>query len=1250
MKTHFIKYILLIIICVFTTGGFSQEVTYTAGSSFYYNSFDTGTPGSAITYNSDNHKTVIVTNSPSALKGAYSLASVPNLNNTNQLYTTYLSAGTDLATTTNNTNDTYTWSFIYRNNSTINPVEPFAPGQSGAPYKKNGPGSGQAAWKYWLVANSTDFTQTSTQGYYITHIGNNLILRYRGNDYYQPETSFAISNNTSYVVRITRKSGVFTLYVNEYLSPATEALTSRGSLNTGGPSTFNSYFDCTDRRPDGNNFQWDDLKFYKNNKVTVSGFNVPGPAPGNGITSPTTLTEGQQGVVIFGFSLNGRGFTQVNRIYITNATGTSNFNGAGKLYKSNSSTFTLTGPNAAVLVPAPASVSISGTNIQLNSLSESFATSDVNAANTPTAYYFVVGNVVSSATITDKARFTFPWTDGSQGSVYSGADGVLDNTSVATGQTFTFYRQYFWAGSSDKYWNTYGNWKNAAGGTINVPPNDGTADVVIPASVTNLATSQFGYYDNNTQVTINLRSLTVATGATLSIVKNHNLQIGSGGLTVNGTLNFTYALQGVYPYNSNFDGNNTITIAPGATATVNNITLNKLSKANTVTLSSGNAMLNVTGTVTPNMGTLETNGALTLKSSANATANVATINTSNAQITGNVYVERFISGGSNAYRGYRLLSSPVYAATVGLNKVYGLSYLQGRAYLTGTTGVSGGFTAAGNPTIYLYRENIAPNNTAFITGNFRGVNKINDGINIGVDNESANPYNIPVGNGFMFFFRGDISNPTPTNTNSVADSTTITSVGTLNQGTIVVRDWFTPNSSNLSYTTTTANSSVRGFNLVGNPYASSIDWNTFSSTNPAASIYGPNISSTIYIYNATSKNYSTYNGVVGTGNCTNIIPSGQGFFVLANIKDPTKSPSLTFTEAAKVNTQLPQANLLLSTAPVATPQAIQFLRLQVSKDSINKEDMVVLFNESAKAGYVLNEDSPYLKGSGVVSLSSNSSDNIALAINQIALSKQTQTIPLTVNATSTGIYRLSLTEIKNMPKLYDVWLIDTYKKDSLDVRSNPNYNFNINTADATSFGSKRFSLVIRQNPAYALKLLDFDATKVATGAQLAWITENENNYTNFTVEKSTDNGKTFEVVGGMKSNAAGKYSLIDKFPKIGLNQYRLKQDDFNGTITYSKIVNLMYSNASNNLVVNNLNVYPNPASSTVNVAIAAQDGNKASYIIKITNGIGTVIKSAVSSQPVWQDNVSNLLPGTYFVQVINNNDKAVVGNSKFIKN
>jgi hypothetical protein len=138
-----------------------------------------------------------------------------------------------------------------------------------------------------------------------------------------------------------------------------------------------------------------------------------------------------------------------------------------------------------------------------------------------------------------------------------------------------------------------------------------------------------------------------------------------------------------------------------------------------------------------------------------------------------------------------------------------------------------------------------------------------------------------------------------------------------------------------------------------------------------------------------------------------------------------------------------------------------FLRLQLSKDSINSDNVLIAFSPSAKTKYVGGEDAPTLQGFGAVSLSSFSSDGIALAINTLPLTNKGLKIGLKVNANTTGVYSLQMKTISAVPPMYAIWLIDKYKNDSLQYQPNYSYAFNISTTDTASFGSNRFKLVIR---------------------------------------------------------------------------------------------------------------------------------------------------------------------------------------------
>ena len=775
------------------------------------------------------------------------------------------------------------------------------------------------------------------------------------------------------------------------------------------------------------------------------------------------------------------------------------------------------------------------------------------------------------------------------------------------------------------------NWDNTTTGVANqAPAFDGTATLVIPTGKNLTLNSNASVYG----ITLNGTATLTLSGYNLNVGCNvYNQGTGkiywnnndASKITWNGSVSaqsYNGATTGGYAHIGSMEVNN----SAGGKVTVNSDTLDiyhelKITKGNLA--------------VAPG-------GILILKSTATETAEIPAI-PSGYSISGTVSAERFYTGGTN-YRGYRFISSPVNAGS----GVYSINYLLNSCYVTGTTGTAGGFDKQGNPTIYIFRENMAPAYTSFTNSCFRGINNITASPVYELDSETGT-YSIPVGNGVLFFFRGN-RNAAPMATETtptyVPTSATTLASGLLNQGTITVRDWYTPASVNLGYTTTAGNSTVRGWNLMGNPYPSAIDWDLFSSTTSTAAIYGPYLTGYIYMRDQVTKNYGAYlagSGGIGTDNATHIIPSGVGFFV----HTINASAQLIFTEAAKVPTQVTGTALFMG-KPVAS-SVNQYLRFKLSKDSLNYDENIIRFNSQAHNAYDPNEDAIYFSGDGVVGMSNFSSDSVGLAINQLPLPKQDPlTIRLRVYTTTSGSYQLQMEDIVAVPQLFDIWLMDAYKKDSVDMRINPNYTFSIDKSDTNSFGNNRFKLVIRQNQANAYHLLSFAATKSTASVQLGWTTANEQNYTYFTVECSTDNGATFNIIGNVPATGEGAYSLIDKNPFVGTNLYRLKQQYINSTITYSNVIPVVFSDMSNTLN-GRVSVFPNPASSMIHVNVLLQTQQNPLYSITITNSSGLQVLNSKSSTADWQGNVGQLLPGSYVIVVTNTNDKTEVGRAKFVK-
>lgn len=139
-----------------------------------------------------------------------------------------------------------------------------------------------------------------------------------------------------------------------------------------------------------------------------------------------------------------------------------------------------------------------------------------------------------------------------------------------------------------------------------------------------------------------------------------------------------------------------------------------------------------------------------------------------------------------------------------------------------------------------------------------------------------------------------------------------------------------------------------------------------------------------------------------------------------------------------------------------------FIKIELAKDLVNKDNIIIEFNPGAKASYVPGEDAPHFQGFGPESLSSISSDNISLAVNVLPLKQQGNSISLDVIGKVSACYSLSLITVDSIPAKYHVWVTDKLKNDSLDLTLYKTYLFDINIADTTTFGKNRFKVKIRK--------------------------------------------------------------------------------------------------------------------------------------------------------------------------------------------
>ncbi|MEM6725683.1 MAG: T9SS type A sorting domain-containing protein, partial [Bacteroidota bacterium] len=149
---------------------------------------------------------------------------------------------------------------------------------------------------------------------------------------------------------------------------------------------------------------------------------------------------------------------------------------------------------------------------------------------------------------------------------------------------------------------------------------------------------------------------------------------------------------------------------------------------------------------------------------------------------------------------------------------------------------------------------------------------------------------------------------------------------------------------------------------------------------------------------------------------------------------------------------------------------------------------------------------------------------------------------------------------------------------------------------------------------------------------LEWETLTELNNDYFTIERSFD-GRNFEAIlqveGAGNSQQTLWYEAIDPSPQIGINYYRLKQTDFDGTYSYSEIRTAKFEHDTD---LGLIDVFPNPATSLVNIRLdeSIQDGQ-----IQLLDSRGQLLLNQpieqFSNQPQFQ--VEQFPAGIYWVRM-----------------
>src|ERR1035437_310815 len=260
--------------------------------------------------------------------------------------------------------------------------------------------------------------------------------------------------------------------------------------------------------------------------------------------------------------------------------------------------------------------------------------------------------------------------------------------------------------------------------------------------------------------------------------------------------------------------------------------------------------------------------------------------------------------------------------------------------------------------------------------------------------------NLDVGYGYNHFY---------------VDNHTYDLIGTFNNNDVTV---------NLAYNSilsTPDYPNAQGFNLLGNPFPSCLDWNQISST-----ITDPSISQAIYFNK--SGGVASFNNGVGTNGGTNTIPPMQGFFV----KTYASGKTITLLSSARVHS-------VTQTRYKKGLEIIPLVRLKI-EDPLNSDDAVVRFDDKATTGIDNAFDAYKFSKNGSSVDIWTTTGGADLSINGLPFPNPSVEIPVSFYSNAAGNLKITGSQIDGLEN-YSVTLTDNVTNTTIDLKTNPSLSF-----------------------------------------------------------------------------------------------------------------------------------------------------------------------------------------------------------------
>ena len=630
--------------------------------------------------------------------------------------------------------------------------------------------------------------------------------------------------------------------------------------------------------------------------------------------------------------------------------------------------------------------------------------------------------------------------------------------------------------------------------------------------------------------------------------------------------------------------NSTITAAGGQTFPFAYI--DKSAKASKVTLAD---QVTITDEIGFTKGTVDlgtNNKFLTLVSTASKTARVGQSSLSNTDFVygatnqlGQFIVQRYVP----ARRSWRLMNAPL--------KPGGGTHTVSEAWQERGTPLTGLDYTSANWAASVAADTVGSEFSAQITGgtttdgfdqspnNKPSIKYYSAGSWLGPANINATSVNSQ--EGWMLFVRGDrINYGEITNQYKTPTITTLRPRGQIFIGA-------------KSITST-------GITVVGNPYASAVDYNSITRTgagwpaSPTYYVWDP------YLGGATGQGAFvtlTWNGTnftrtspYGAGSIDNrYIPSGAAIMV----DFPAGGGTLTFNETDKN-----AANTSTAFRP-ARNQILTVLNTVNADNTTYVSDAALsLFGESFKNRADVNDAAKldnFTESFGLIR------EGKIMSIERMKLKGRADTIFYNIRKMQRKNYQLQFVfDRVNVPPATTAFLEDLYLKTKTPVNMEDTTRIDFSVSINEEAAADRFRLVFRRSAVCT----GINAFVLNRDIPVSWNVEDEFNINRYEIERSAD-GELFTVVGSKSSKGYSEkpvsYNWLDASPAPGQYYYRIKCISNNGVVAYSDVAKVTILKSSPELYV-----FPNPVTGNI-IQLQMTDRPAGQYQVRLINDAGQKI-------------------------------------------